>query len=255
MRSNQLDAAQKVTKAIKGIAIVLPALWLLLAALAIYLAHGRRRQAIRGVALGVVAAGIAALLARGAAGDIVTNALAKTEAVRPAVDDTWTVSTSLLQDIAQSTITVGLLLLVVAWVAGATRPAVAFRRFAAPYMRERPDITYGFVALIFLLLVIWAPARIFTKPLPLLIIAAFMVLGTEALRRQTAREFPDAVFASGGIRESLSSWWSALSRSRSGSGTSPEDASVDRLERLAALRDRGVLSQEEFEAQKAALLG
>jgi Short C-terminal domain len=254
MRSDQLDAAQKVTKAIKGLAIVLPLVWLALAALAVYLARGRRRQTIRAVALSAVGVGIAVLLARGAAGDAVTNALAKTAAVRPAVDDTWTVSTSLLRDIAQSTITVGLLLLVTAWIAGETRPAVAFRRFAAPYMRERPDITYGFVTLIFLLLVVWAPARIFTKPLPLLLIAGLMVLGTEALRRETAVEFPDAVRPPGGIRESLASWRSSLGRSRPGEAVTSEDTGLDRLERLAALRERGLLSQQEFDAQKAALL-
>jgi putative oligomerization/nucleic acid binding protein len=254
MRSDQLDAAQKVTKAIKGIAIVLPLIWLALAALAIYLSAGRRRLTFRAVALGAIGAGIAVLLARGAAGDAVTNALAKTAAVRPAIDDTWTVSTSLLSDIAASTITVGLLLLVTAWVAGETRPAVAFRSFAAPYMRERPDVTYGFVALIFLVLVVWAPARIFTKPLSLLVIAGLMVLGTEALRRQTAREFPDAVLPPGGIRESLASWGSSLGRSRSRDTGRSEDTGLDSLERLAALRERGLLSQEEFDAQKAVLL-
>jgi hypothetical protein len=253
MRSNQLDAAQKATKAIRGLAIVLPLVWLILVALAVYLSPGRRRQTLRAIALSAVGVGIAALLARGAAGDAVTNALAKTAAVRPAVDDTWSVSTSLLRDIAQSTITVGLLLLVTAWMAGETRPAVAFRRFAAPYMRERPDITYGFVALIFLLLVVWAPARIFTKPLPLLLIAGLMVLGAEALRRQTAEEFPDAVRPPGGIRESLASWGAGFGRSRAPEAASTEDTGI-RLERLAALRERGVLSQDEFDAQKAALL-
>jgi hypothetical protein len=254
MRSKQLDAAQKVTNVIEDLAVVLPLLWLALAALAVYLAPGRRRQAIRAIALGAVAAGIAVLLARGAAGDEVTNALAKTAAVRPAVDDTWTIGTSLLQDIAQSTITVGLLLLVVAWLAGETRPAIALRRAAAPYMRERPDLTYGFVALVYILLIVWAPARIFTKPLPLLLIAGLMIWGTEVLRRQTAREFPDAARGGGGIRASLASWRSLASRPRSGETPSEEDR-VERLERLAALRERGLLSQEEFEAQKAALLG
>ena len=215
MRSDQLDAAQKVTNVIQGLAFVLPLLWLALAALAIYLARGRRRRTLRVVALGAVAAGIVVLLGRGAAGDAVTNALAKTAAVRPAVEDTWTVSTSLLQDIAQSTITVALLLLLVAWLAGETRPATALRRAAAPYMRERPDLTYGFVALIYLLLVVWAPARIFTQPLPLLLIAVLMIFGTEVLRRETEREFPNATLGGAGIRESISSWWSGR-RSRTG---------------------------------------
>jgi hypothetical protein len=255
MRSDQLDAAQKVTKWIKGLAVVLPLLWIGLAALAVYLAHGRRRQAIRAVALGALAAGILALLARGAAGNVVTDALAKTAAVKPAIDDTWTVGTSLLTDVSQSIIAVGILLLLVAWLAGETRPAVAFRRAAAPYMRERPDLIYGVAAVLFLILVVWQPADIFKRPLALLLLAVLTIVGVEALRRQTAEEFPDATLGGTGIRDAIGSWWSGRSRSPSGGATTPENARLDQLERLAALRDRGALSQAEFDARKAALLG
>jgi hypothetical protein len=256
MRSDQLDAAQKVTKAIKGLAFVLPLLWIGLAALAVYLARGRRREAIRSVAIGSLAAGILALLVRGAAGDVVTNALAKTAAVKPAIDDAWTVSTSLLTDVAQSVIAVGILLLLVAWLAGQTRPAVAFRRAAAPYMRERPDLTYGVAALLYLILVVWQPADIFKRPLALLLLAVLAIVGVEALRRQTAEEFPDATLGGAGIRESIGSWWSGRRSPRSAGGTPTSDeARLERLERLTSLRERGALSQEEFDAQKAALLG
>jgi putative oligomerization/nucleic acid binding protein len=255
MRSNQLDAAQKVTNLIRGLAIVLPLLWLALAALAVYLARGRRRQTIRSVALGAVAGGILALLARGAAGDMVTNALAKTAAVKPAIDATWSVSTSLLTDVSQSVIAIGILLLLVAWLAGSTRPAVAFRRAAAPYMRERPDLVYGVVAVLFLVLVAWHPADVFKRPLALLLIGALMIVGTEALRNQTEEEFPDATLGGAGIRDSIRSWRAGLSRSSSGGAPSAEETRLERLERLNTLRERGALSQEEFEAQKAALLG
>jgi hypothetical protein len=205
MRSNQLDAAQKVTKLVRGLAIALPLVWLGLAILAVWLGHPRRRETIRALALGGLAAGIGALLLRGAGQNAVTGALAKTAAVEPAVNDAWNVGTSLLTDVAQSVIVVALGLLIVAWLAGNTRPAVAFRRVTAPYMRERPDLVYGVVAVIFLILVVWHPAHVLTRPLALLIIAVFMVIGTEALRRQIEREFPDAVMPPGGIREAIAS--------------------------------------------------
>ena len=47
MRSNQLKTAQDVAGAVKSLALVLPALAILLFALAIWLARGRRRQALR----------------------------------------------------------------------------------------------------------------------------------------------------------------------------------------------------------------
>lgn len=255
MRSNQLDAAQKITKAVRGLAILLPLLWLALGAVAVYLARGRRRQMIRTVALGALVAGIGALLLRGAGGDFVRSSLAKTAAVEPAVDDAWSVGTSVLKDVAQSVIVIGLLLLIVAWLAGTTRPAIAFRRFAAPYMRERPAIIYAFVAAIFLILVLWHPAHAFTRPLVLLLIAVLMVFGTQVLRRETEREFPDAVIPPGGIREWFAIWRSGSSGARSGNPGHSEETRLEQLERLAALRDRGILSPEEFEAQKATLLG
>jgi predicted membrane metal-binding protein len=56
-------------------------------------------------------------------------------------------------------------------------------------MRERGP-TYGVVALVFLALVLWAPVVAFQKPIGMVLLAVLLVLGTEALRRQTAAEFP-----------------------------------------------------------------
>jgi len=158
----------------------------------------------------------------------------------------------------------------VAWVAGRTRPAVALRRVAAPYMRDRPELTYGFVALLFLLLVAWGPTRAFREPISILIIAVLLAFGVEVLRRETAREFPDARLAEG---EGLGDAWARMrsymggraadlraGASRRGSATpaaatTPEGARLDQLERLAALHDRGVLSEEEYARQKREILG
>jgi hypothetical protein len=89
-------------------------------------------------------------------------------------------------------------------------------------------------------------------------IAVLMAIGTEALRRQTAREFPDAAMPEGGIREAVrgraSSARSAVSRDRAPTAD-PQEARLRNLERLNSLREKGVLSQQEFDAQKAAILG
>ena len=47
MRASQLKTAQDIAKAIRGLAIVLPTIALLLFALALWLAHGRRRSTLR----------------------------------------------------------------------------------------------------------------------------------------------------------------------------------------------------------------
>src|SRR6185437_15007265 len=80
------------------------------------------------------------------------------------------------------------------------RPAVAFRRAAAPWFRERPLATYGIVVAILLLIVLWGPIPATRKPIPVVILFVLVWLGVEALRRQTAEEFPDAQFGEAASR-------------------------------------------------------
>jgi hypothetical protein len=265
LRSDQLDFAQDLADFIQTLVIVLLVLGLGLYGLALYLAKGRRRETLRAIGLIFALVGITVLVVRSLAGGVVVDELATTAAVEPAANEVWSIGTSLLSEIAGNLIINGIILLVVAWVAGATRPAFGLRRAAAPYMREQPGLVYALVGLIFLLMIAWGPTRAFRMPISLLIIAGLLVLGTEALRRQTAREFPDATLEGEGLRdswarmrESVSQRASDVSARRSEAPTAvatSEDARIERLERLASLRDRGVLSNEEFERQKTEVLG
>jgi len=61
------------------------------------------------------------------------------------------------------------------------------------YLRERPVAVYAVLALIFLLWLTLLPTiNNFGQVLVVLVLAALAVWGVEILRRQTAREFPDA---------------------------------------------------------------
>jgi hypothetical protein len=91
-----------------------------------------------------------------------------------------------------------------------------------------------------------------------LVFAAFGAAGVEALRRQTAREFPTATplgmrdVARGrarSMRESAQQVRRAVARL-----ASEDDARLGRLERLAALREKGALTDDEFAAEKARVL-
>src|SRR5689334_20444758 len=108
MSSNQISTVQNSVKLVKGLTIVLPAVALLLFALCVYLYIGRRRHALFVVGIDLVIAGLVVLIARNVVGDQVVNALASTDAARPAADATWTIGTRLLSDIGQSIIIVGL---------------------------------------------------------------------------------------------------------------------------------------------------
>ena len=200
LKSDQLSAAQDIAKLVRKLPIVLTLLALLLYGLAIYLAGPRRSQALRSVGFGFIVAGVLSLLLRELGGNTVIDALAGNESVRPAVEAVWSIATALLVTVAVSAITFGILLVIAAWLAGPTRIASSLRHEAAPYLRERRGTTYAVVGLVFLVLILWAPVVAFHKPIGLLLLAVLMVLGTEALRRQTEAEFPDAAFGGFGDR-------------------------------------------------------
>jgi hypothetical protein len=101
------------------------------------------------------------------------------------------------------------------------------------------------------MLILWAPVVAFHKPIGLILLAVLMVLGTEALRRQTAAEFPDAGF--GGLGERMRA--SVPGRRTAEPPVAPRESKIDQLERLTALRDNGALSEEQYEAAKAEVLG
>jgi hypothetical protein len=181
--------AQDTSSLVRHLPIVLTLLALFLYGLAIYMAGPRRRQALRSVGFGFIVAGVLSLLLRRIGEGSVTDALARTDAVKPAVEAVWDIGTSLLVTVAISAITFGILVVIAAWIAGPTRIARSLRKEAAPYLRE-PGTTHGVVALVFLALVLWAPVVAFQKPIGMVLLATLLVLGTEALRRQTAAEFP-----------------------------------------------------------------
>jgi hypothetical protein len=209
------------------------------------------------VGIDLILAGAAALIARNVIGSSVVDSLAKTEAARPAADAVWSIGTRILRDVGQAVIIIGLPVLFAAWLAGPTRPAVATRRAAAPWMRERPDITYGVVAVVLLLIVWWGPIPATRKPILVLIMVGLVVLGVEALRRQTAEEFPDVTPAEvgAGMRARMVRARAAVGRGpAAGNGAPPADPRLERLERLSDLHDRGALTDDEYAAEKAMVL-
>ncbi|MGZ6579353.1 MAG: hypothetical protein ACXVEW_13470, partial [Solirubrobacteraceae bacterium] len=191
MRSNQLKTAQDIANAVKNLAIVLPALAILLFALAVYLARGRRRRALRTTGWCFVLIGVVLLLIRRIGGDAVVNGLVKVPSNKPAVHDVWNIGTSLLHNIAVAMVVYGLVIVAAAWLAGPTRPATATRKFLAPSLRDSPALAYGAVGAVLLLVVLWGPTPAFRNVWWILVFAALLALGVTMLRRETAREFPD----------------------------------------------------------------
>jgi hypothetical protein len=257
LRSDQVGTLQDGASALNGLSIVLPAIAFLLLAAAVYLAEGRRRRTLMWVGIDLVLAGAIALVARNVIGSSVVDSLVKTDAARPAAEAVWSIGTRILRDVGQAVIIIGLPVLFAAWFAGPTRPAVALRRAAAPWLRDRPDITYAVVAVVFLLIVWWGPIPATRKPILVLIMIGLVILGVEALRRQTAEEFPDLTAADvgAGMRAGVVRARTAAGRGpAAGNGAPPADPRLERLERLSDLHDRGALTDDEYAAEKAMVL-
>ena len=264
MDSQQISTIQSVTNLLKSLALVLPILAFGFLGLAVYLARTRRRETLMIVGIDIILAGVLVLIVRNLVGDHVVNTLATTDAVKPAAEDVWSIGTHILQDVAQAMVIGGIPIVFVAWLAGPMRPAVAFRRSVAPWLRESPGATYGVVAAIVLLIIAWGPIPATRMPIPVLIMIGLVIIGTEALRRQTEEEFPDATvegtrasFAAGATRarQAVFGPHGATNGDRGGHAAEPMPDKVAQLERLSALHDTGALTDDEFAAEKRTLVG
>jgi hypothetical protein len=191
MKSKQIDAGRKVVKAIRIFSVFLAIIVLALFALAVWLARGRRRVIILGSGISLVLAGLLILVARRFLGDYVVDALAKQPAGKDAAHAAWSIGTSLLRNIGINVLVYGIVIAVGAILAGPSRLAVAGRRWLAPTLRDHPVIVYSLVAFAVLIYFATGPTDI-SRLVPILFLFAFTLGGVAILRRQTAREFPEA---------------------------------------------------------------
>jgi hypothetical protein len=255
MRSSQLGTAQDVAGGIKGLAIVLPLLAFALFILAVWLSRGHRRPALRMTGWCFVGIGLFVLLARRVGGNYIVDALVKNPVNKPAVHDVWTISTTLLYDIATAMVVYGLVLVVAAWLGGRTRPATALRRALAPTLRTHPVAVYITVFIGLLLVIVWGPTPATRQVVYIIGFAILLVVGVEALRRQTAREFPEA--QAGDTMRSIRAWNAGRHAATPAASAAPaagNSGRVAELERLARLHDSGSLTDTEFAAEKAVLM-
>jgi len=192
LKSNQIKVVQDGGKALKGLALLLTIIVPLLYALAILLARERRRRTLMSVGIAIVFAGLLVFAGRSIIESQVTNSLVKVEANRPAVEAVISIATSMLSEIAGAFVIIGVPLIAAAWFAGPARLAVKARRAIAPFLRDQPEWTFAIVAFIMLLIFIWGPIPATRKPAGIIVFLVLAFFGTEVLRRQTAREFPDA---------------------------------------------------------------
>jgi uncharacterized membrane protein len=288
LKSDELKTAQDIAIAIKGLALLLSLLTFVCFAAAIYLSRDGRWVTVLLSGVGLIAAGFAVIVTRQIAGGIVVDQLVKTESAKPAGEAAWSIGTSLMVSIATTVIVVGVLFLVAGWLASPTTGARATRRFLAPTLRQHTAYVYAGLGVLVGFYFLTGPSQGLRSFLTTLVVAGMAAFGIHELRRQSEEEFPDATYddvfghtrdkvvtavKDANIGERVGEQASKLrlpevlrpgdegvdeEPSEAPTATLPtndEDARLERLERLGTLREKSILTEEEFAAEKARLLG
>lgn len=281
LHSDQLKTAQNIAIAIKGLALVLSLLTFAAFAAAIYLSRESRWVTVLFSGIGLIAAGFAVIVARHIAGGIVVDQLVVTQSAKPAGEAAWSIATSLMNSIATTVIVVGVLFSVAGWLGSPTGSARTSRRAIAPILRDHVAYVYTGLTIFVCFYFLSGPTQGLRSFLTTLVVAAMAAFGIHELRKQTIEEFPDASYddSFGRTRDRVVSAVkganlgerasklrlpevrrpdaSQSTGSEAPTATMPandEDARLQRLERLASLHEKGVLTDEEFAAEKSRLL-
>ncbi len=171
---------QTAVRVLRALAAWLWVLALLVAALAIWLAAGRRRLELRALGIGLLVVGVLLLFTRQAVGTYLVDELTS-DATQPAGSNAWNILTQALADRAWVWIALGVIVLVGTWLVGpaglAARARVALRPVATSLVW-----TYGLVAGLMVVLATFLPAfqRSFLAALVFLVL---LVAGVEVVRR------------------------------------------------------------------------
>ena len=263
MNQDDLDSIRSGVDALRTLAWLLLAITLALYALAMYLAGSRRRETFRLIGSCFIGVGILVLLGQRAGGNLVVDKLTTTASVEGAASDTWEIATSLLRESGTAVLAYGIAAVIGAWFAGPGSLATSARRGITPYLRQ-PRFAYGGLAVLLIILFWWDPL-IATHRLPTsILLIVLLATGTEFLRRQVIREFPDRVttWSADGVASRMADRMRdarerrvAVRSAQPAAAASPGSERIDALERLGKLKESGVLSDEELAAEKAKLLG
>jgi hypothetical protein len=239
-----IDTVRQSVKLVRALSLFLLFVVLALYAVAIWLARGWRREAILRCGAGVLIVGLLLFVLRRVLQGVLLDALVGQRPARQAVSVAYLVLTELLVTIAWTAVAVGLICVVLAFLAGPSWAARKFREFAAPGLVRHPWIAWTVDSLAILVILIAAPIDDFNKLVSRLVTFAVIIGLTEAIRRRAQEEHPD-----GGWRlENV-----AMRRRRAPAAAEAADT-VGQLERLTGLRDSGAITEAEFDRVKATLV-
>jgi hypothetical protein len=193
LESDQLKTGQRLTRALRFTANWIWALAILAWAGAILLAKGRRRLEVRAIAIGFLSAGLLILVVRGLSERYFVNHLVESDSVKPAAQNAFEIITNLLKGAGWTAVIVGIVALAGVWLTGPGRRASQARQALAPHLSGAG--AYAATIGVYLLLLWWRPTPQFGYWVNALIFFVLLMIGTEVVRRQLAREAPPAAAA------------------------------------------------------------
>jgi hypothetical protein len=186
--SDDLDAAQQVVRVLDFLAWFLFVLVVVLYAVAVFLARGRRRRMLGIVGWSIAAVGLVVLLVQAVARRALVDAIVDDPANRSLADVTTGVATGLLRQMGWSALIYGVLIATFAWLLGDHPWAVATRRKLAPVTAASGGVVAAATAIVLLVLWMWSPGRVFEGWATGLTLVGLVVAATFALRARTLAE-------------------------------------------------------------------
>jgi hypothetical protein len=185
--SSDLADVQDAVKVLDVLSWFLFIVVVLLYVLAVYLARGRRRAALRNTGLALVAGGVVLLAARVVGVRTAIDSIVADPANRPAAQVVGDIFTELLRDMAWTGIVLGVLIALYAALLGPHAWAIAVRRRLAS--SSSPDgIIAGTTVALLVILVWWTPGHIFDRWVTALTMLGLIIGAAIALAVTIRRE-------------------------------------------------------------------
>lgn len=271
-KSSELEQAQTAVDAFQVLDWVIYLIALGLLALAVLLAKGWRRAALRNAGIGLIVLGIITLLVRTAAGNALVSGLVSDPDYEPAANAAWGIATDELARIARTAAFLGVLLVVGAWLVGPMKVATRIRSGLAPYLAE-PWIVFPAALVLLIVLTWWSPWGVMDRVDAVVLVALYLFIGAEVLRRKVTGEHPEEAGPDNraklrgeriaSVRTGAAGAWKKATGAVSGVGSSrragrggggAETTRLEQLQQLVALKEAGALTEEEFAAEKSRVL-
>ncbi|CAB4370229.1 unannotated protein [freshwater metagenome] len=251
--SSSLASIQTAVKIVNILGPILFVLIVVMYLLAVWLARGRRRLTLRNVGWSVIVVGLILTTMRRISGNYVASIITDPQ-YSLAGKFIFGVLSELLFNTAWLLITWGAVIVLGMVLIGPSRIATWARRSLAPLFNADQIVFWAGAFVLYVLVLLVVPSPAFRTQWSLIALTVIVGFGLDVLRRRSLREFPDAHIDvdSSRLRNSASTAWagmaSRLKHDDSGS-------QVDQLKQLSELHASGALSDGEFAAAKAKLLG